>query len=216
MVFYGQFKQDEILNTYIFKGYKRGFFVNIGAWDGVCFDNTLFFEKELKWTGINIEPLPDRYTSLTENRPACKNFNIAVSDTNGEAEFLAITGGTGMLSGIKENYDLRHLRRIEKETLQHNEQTKTITVPTKRLDTLFKEHDVRRVHYISIDAEGSEMKIIQSIDFNFTYIDVIQFESNYDDKTLPIIEYLSAKGYVKLPISGDDIFMIHSRSPFLP
>lgn len=216
MVFYGQHKQDELLETYIFKGYKRGFFVNIGAWDGVCFDNTLFFEKERKWTGINIEPLPDRYVSLVENRPACKNFNIAVSDKNGEAEFLAITGGTSMLSGIKENYDDRHLRRIAKETAMYNEQTKTITVPTKRLDTLFREQDVRRVHYMSIDAEGSEMKIIQSIDFNFTYIDVIQFESNYEDTTVPILEYLSTKGYRKLPISGDDVFMIHNRSPFLP
>jgi FkbM family methyltransferase len=217
MVFYSQSGQDEILETYVFKGYKRGFFVNIGAWDGVCFDNTLFFERERKWTGINIEPLPDRYQSLVENRPTCKNFNIAVGDRNGDVEFLAITGDTSMLSGIKENYDERHLARIARETAALNTEARTINVPVKRLDTLFKEQDVRRVHYMSIDAEGSEMNIIRSIDFNFTYIDVIDFESNYLDKTAPILEYLATKGYQRLPIAhGEDIFMIHNRSPFLP
>jgi FkbM family methyltransferase len=217
MTFYSQSGQDKILDTHVFKGYKRGFFVNIGAWDGVCFDNTLFFERELKWTGINIEPLPDRYQSLVENRPNCKNFNIAVSDRNGDAEFLAITGDTSMLSGIKENYDPRHLDRIARETAALNTEARTISVPVKRLDTLFKEQDVRRVHYMSIDAEGSEMNIIRSIDFNFTYIDVIDFENNYPDKTGPILEFLATKGYKRLPIAhGEDIFMIHNRSPFLP
>ena len=217
MVFYSQSGQDEILEKHVFRGYKRGFFVNIGAWDGVCFDNTLFFERERNWTGINIEPLPDRYQSLVQNRPSCKNFNIAVGDRNGDAEFIAITGDTSMLSGIKENYDPRHLARIARETAEYNTEARTINVPVKRLDTLFKEQDVRRVHYMSIDAEGSEMNIVRSIDFNFTYIDIIDFERNYADKAVPIVEFLMTKGYKQLPIQhGEDIFMIHKDSPFSP
>ena len=217
MPFHSQKNQDELMETHIFKGYRRGFFVNIGAWDGVCFDNTLFFEEDRKWTGINIEPLPDRYEALVKNRPSCKNFNIAVSDKDGETEFVAITGDTSMLSGIKENYDERHLQRIARETSQYNTEARTITVPVRRLDTLFKEQDVRRVHYMSIDAEGSEFNIIRSIDFNFTYIDVIDFENNYPDKTMPILQYLASKGYKQLPVTNtDDVFMIHKDSPFLP
>jgi hypothetical protein len=89
-------------------------------------------------------------------------------------------------------------------------------IQTRRLDSIFREHNVRRIHYLSIDAEGSEMKIISSIDFDFTYIDVIGFENNYNDNTLPIIQYLETKGYMKLPLRSYDVFMIKKNSPFAP
>lgn len=215
-MYYSQDKQDEILDKHVFKGYKRGVFVEIGAWDGVCFSNTLFFEKERKWTGITIEPLPDRYEQLVKNRPNTINLNVAINDVEGETEFLAISGNTGMLSGIKSNYDTRHLQRIEKETTELQTQATTIKVQTQRLDSVFRQHNIQRVHYLSIDAEGSEMNIVRSIDFDFTYIDVIGFENNYPETTKPILEFLETKGYRKLPIQSYDVFMIRKNSPFAP
>ncbi len=215
-MFHSQDKQDELLEKNIFRGYKRGIFVDVGAWDGVCFSNTLFFEKERAWTGIHIEPIQDQYEALVKNRPNTVNLNVAVSDFEGQTEFLSISGDTGMLSGIKSNYDPRHLQRIETETAQYNTEAVTVTVPVRRLDSIFKEHNVQRVHYLSIDAEGSEMKIIQSIDFDSTYIDVIGFENNYPDKTQLIIEFLQGKGYIQVPLKSYDIFMIRKNSPFAP
>lgn len=215
-MYYSQDKQDELLDTHVFRGYKRGIFVEIGAWDGVCFSNTLFFERERNWTGINIEPLEDKYTDLVKNRPTCTNLCVAINDTDGTADFLAITGPTGMLSGLQANYDPRHLRRIEIERSQFQTDAKTVTVPVRRLDTVFREHSVRRVHYLSIDAEGSEFNILRSIDYSATYIDVIGFENNYPDKTKTVIEFLEQKGYVRLPIHSYDVFMIRKGSPFYP
>lgn len=216
VAYYSQDKQDELLETLIFRGYRRGIFVDVGAWDGVCFSNTLFFEKERKWRGINIEPLPDKYEQLVVNRPNAINLNVAISDTEGETEFLAISGNTGMLSGIKSNYDPRHLQRIEKETTELGTETNTIQVKTRRLDSIFREHNIQRVHYLSIDAEGSEMNIVRSIDFDYTYIDVIGFENNYPETSKPILEFLQTKGYKKLPIQSYDIFMVRVNSPFAP
>lgn len=213
-MYHSQDKQDEILDKHVFKGYRRGVFVEIGAWDGVCFSNTLFFEQQRKWTGINIEPLADKYADLVNNRPSCTNLNIAVSDTEGEADFLAITGPTGMLSGLEANYDPRHLQRIEKERAEFHTDAKTVKVVVKRLSTVFREHNIRRVHYLSIDAEGSELPIVRSIDYDFTYIDVIGFENNYPDKTKAVIEFLEQKGYKMLPIQSYDVFMIRKGSPF--
>ena len=213
-MYYSQDKQDEMLDTLIFQQYKRGIFVEIGAWDGICFSNTLFFEKERKWTGITIEPLPDRYEQLVKNRPNTINLNVAINDVEGETEFLAISGDTGMLSGIKSNYDSRHLQRIEKETTELQTQATIIKVQSRRLDSIFRQHNIQRVHYLSIDAEGSEMNIIRSIDFDFTYIDVIGFENNYPETSKPILEFLETKGYKKLPIQSYDIFMIRINSPF--
>jgi len=40
---------------------KNGVFVDIGANDGVTISNTWYFEKELGWDGIAIEPIPQIY-----------------------------------------------------------------------------------------------------------------------------------------------------------
>lgn len=215
-MYVSQDKQDELLDTHVFKGYNRGIFVDVGAWDGECFSNTLFFEKERQWSGIHIEPLQEQYQALVKNRPNAINLNVAVSDVEGQADFLSISGPTSMLSGLKANYDPRHLERINKETSAIPSTISTVSVPVRRLDSIFREHNVRRVHYLSIDTEGSEMNVVRSIDYDFTYIDVIGFENNYDDKTKPIIEFLEKKGYVTLPIHSYDVFMIRRNSPFAP
>lgn len=211
-MYHSQDKQDELLDTHVFKGYRRGVFVEIGAWDGVCFSNTLFFERQRNWTGINIEPLLDQYEQLVKNRPSAINVNVAVNDVEGETEFLT----AGMLSGITSNYDNRHVRRIEREMADLQTHATTTMVKTRRLDSIFREHNVRRVHYLSIDAEGSEMNIVRSIDFDFTYIDVIGFENNYNDTCKPILDFLATKGYATLPFKSQDIFMVRTNSPFAP
>ena len=43
MQYYSQFKQDQVLNEQIFKNKTDGFFVDIGAYDGITDSNSLFF-----------------------------------------------------------------------------------------------------------------------------------------------------------------------------
>jgi FkbM family methyltransferase len=213
-VFYSQDGQDSFLDTQIFRGYRRGVFVDVGAYDGVTFSNTLFFEKDRKWTGLNIEPHPDFFKELVVARPRCTNLNVAIDAKEGSTEFLHIDGPTSVLSGILENYDPRHLARIARECDALGTHRNVIQVPTRRLDTLFREHRLTRIHYLSIDVEGSEMNCIQTIDFDEVYIDVIGFENNFEDASRPIVEYLVQKGYKQIPFKSYDIFMIREKSPF--
>lgn len=55
--YYSQYSQDRNLDNLIFKGYKNGVFVDVGAYDGVDINNTLYFETTNNWRGINIEPI---------------------------------------------------------------------------------------------------------------------------------------------------------------
>ena len=73
-MFYSSHKQDEYLETHVFKGYKNGVFMDIGAHDGVSINNTLYFSKNNNWNGINIEPIKPVYDRLVENRN--NNINI--------------------------------------------------------------------------------------------------------------------------------------------
>ena len=212
-MFNSQHKQDMLLELSVFKGYKNGFFIDIGAHDGVTINNTLYFEKYNNWSGINIEPIKKVYDKLVVNRPNSININCAISNNDGTAEFLSNDGYTEMLSGLKDNFDPRHLERLQKENNQMGSTTQTITVITKKLETICDEYNIIHINYLSIDVEGAEFEVIKSINFDKIFIDIIEFENNYDDTSGPIIQYLENKNYIVIHKSLD-IFMIHENSIF--
>jgi FkbM family methyltransferase len=187
--------------------------MDVGAHDGVSLNNTLYFEKNNNWTGINVEPIKSIYDKLVINRPNCINLNYAVCDKDGTADFICNTGYTEMLSGLKNNYDPRHYNRLNWENQQMGSTTKIITVDTKRVETICDEYDIQHIHYLSIDVEGAEFDVIKSINFDKVSIDVIGFENNYHDTSPPIIEYLKNKNFIVIETSLD-IFMINKDSPF--
>jgi hypothetical protein len=90
-IFYGD--GDPALDELIFERYfrdydKRGIFIECGAHDGFIGSNCKFFEEVLGWSGYNIEPTPETFKKLQENRPSSKNFNFALSDKTGEITFV--------------------------------------------------------------------------------------------------------------------------------
>ena len=89
--YYSQYGQDKIINERIFNSKRNGFFVDIGANDGITGSNTYFFEKELNWTGVCIEPQPDIFHKLTDNRET-ECHNCAISPKSGSAKFLKEEG----------------------------------------------------------------------------------------------------------------------------
>ena len=212
-MYYSQDKQDKYLEENVFKGYKNGMFVDVGAHDGISINNTLFFEKYNNWSGINIESNKSVYDKLVINRPKSININCAVCNNDGEADFLCNKGYTEMLSGIKSTFDKRHLGRLERENKLKGSTTETIKVPTKKLETILHENNVSHIQYLSIDVEGAEFEVIKSINFDHVFIDIIGFENNYKDSSIPIIKYLENKNYVIL-YESLDIFMIHKLSQF--
>ena len=213
MVYYSQDKQDQYLQENIFKGYKNGFFVDVGAHNGKSLNNTLYFEENHNWKGINVEPIKKVYNDLVVNRPNCININCAVCNQNGETEFINNSGATEMISGIKNTFDPRHMRRLQNENKQYGGSTEIIKVNTKRLETILEENNVSHINYLSIDVEGAEYEVIKSINFDKVFIDVIGFENNYNDCSIPIIKYLQEKDF-EIIHKSLDIFMINKKSAF--
>ena len=212
-MFYSQDNQDRYLEFFVFKGFKNGVYVDVGAHDGVSLNNTLYFEKNNNWTGINIEPIKTVFDKLVINRPNNINLNYAVCNYNGETEFVCNTGHTEMISGIKDTFDIRHWQRLENENRQMGSITEIINVNTKKLETICDENNITHIHYLSIDVEGAEFEVIKSINFDKVFIDVIGFENNYDDVSIPIVQFLENKNIVIIHKSLD-ILMINKNSIF--
>jgi FkbM family methyltransferase len=213
-MFYSQDGQDKYLENHIFNGYKNGYYVDVGAHDGISINNTLYFEENNNWTGINIEPIKEVFDKLVVNRPNNINLNCAVCNNDGETEFFQNKGASEMISGIKNTFDPRHIDRLIYENHTHGSTTELIYVNTKKLETIFDEHGVKRVHYLSIDVEGAEFEVIKSINFDKVFIDVIDFENNYIDVSIPIVQYLESKNFVFIHRTFLDIIMINKASEF--
>jgi FkbM family methyltransferase len=189
--FYSQHYQDQFVYENFFKNCSEsGVFVEVGAYDGITLSNTLFFEQHLGWTGLCIEPLPDAFAKLkVSRRVPC--VNCAVSDMVGTATFLdvALPNVEKTWSGLKANYDARHMQTVRKE----NGIIRHIRVEVQPLGGLLDAHRISQIDYLSIDTEGSEWKIIRNFDFRKYDVRIISIENNYKDEK--IRKHLINAGY---------------------
>jgi len=181
--------------------------VEVGADDGIRFSNTLYFERELGWSGICVEPKPSVFDALRSNRK-CVCVNGAIAKEPGKVEFLEIEGYGRQLSGIVANYDAKHKERIESET--QNPATiakRVISVDAFPLTQLIAQHGFDRINLLSIDTEGSELTILSSIDFDQADIDVILIENNYRDDYPGKVPGLARDFALHHAIQHDEIYI---------
>ncbi len=204
--YYSQVGQDEYMHKNIFPYKNDGVMVDIGANDGVKFSNSLFFEQ-LGWKCICIEPLPRAFAALKENRPNCICIQGCISDKEGADQFLEIKGACEMLSGLTSKYDPRHVSRIEYEVNQNQDSYEVIPVMCYELDSLLDACSIDHVDILSIDTEGGEDAIIQSI--NLDRIDVICVEDNYDD--IELVNYLLERNFIILARLEHDLIFRNKR-----
>src|SRR5450759_2215887 len=141
MKYNSQNYQDLVLNKVIFPSKENGFFLDIGANDGITFSNSYFLEKERNWEGICVEPLPQTFKILSDNRK-CILENCAVGVHTKNDTFLEITGYAEMLSGLKSNYNKKHLVRIDAEIKHHGGTKKEIDIRIMNVNELLAKYSV--------------------------------------------------------------------------
>lgn len=207
MTYNSQWSQDKWLNENIFRNKRNGIFVDVGAHDGVDINNTLFYEKNLGWTGICVEPIPEIFAKLQENR-AANCVNGCAYNKDGIVPFICIEGYCEMLSGVRDTYCSQHVSRIDREMKQYGGQRKTLYMNAYRLETLLDTYGISHVDYLSVDTEGSELQVLQGINFDKVTIDVIEVEVNYQQDEKILGEFLSLKGYeFKVKLGGDVVYI---------
>ncbi len=99
---YSQIEQDlKVLKYFDYK--KNGYFIEVGANDGIKLSNTYLLEKDYNWKGICIEPVPSIFNKLKKNRKSI-NLNYAVYNVDNKIVNLKVAD---LLSGITVDID-RH------------------------------------------------------------------------------------------------------------
>jgi FkbM family methyltransferase len=200
---YSQIGQDlRVIQTYNNK--EDGFFIEIGASDGINLSNTYLLETKYKWKGICCEPIPNKFKELVNNRPNSICYSEAVFNQSGLSLNFDIANNFDLLSGISEYID------AYKSTVDKNKtsiEVQTISL----LDVLEKSNAPKFIEYMSIDTEGSELEIIKNFDFEKYTFGLIDIEHNYiEPRRTEIYNLLSSKGYLYEGENKWDDMYIHN------
>lgn len=195
-----QLGQDlEVLKFYNNK--EGGYFIEVGACDGVYYSNTHLLETQYKWKGICCEPIPYYFKKLVANRPNSICVNDAVYNVSGLTLPFDIAHGVDLLSGISTHIDYyKSYIGSNKTTIQ----VQTISL----LDVLKNANAPTFIEYMSLDTEGSEYEILRAFDFEQYTFGLIDVEhNNVEPRRTQIRELLLSKGYIyKGENSYDDMY----------
>jgi len=175
-----------------YNGLKKGYFIEVGANDGITLSNTYFLEKMYDWTGLCIEPVPDNYNKLVSCRPNSICCDKAVYNVSGLILEFNIANDDDLLSGISAHLD-SHKKDVDMNKT-------TIKVTTISLTDLLDTYKAPKfIEYLSLDTEGSEYEILKSFNFEKYRFGLLDVEHNYiEPRRTQMRELLISKGYVYL------------------
>jgi FkbM family methyltransferase len=208
-----QFGQDQLVLE-LLRGKRGGFFVEVGAGDGVSHSNTHVLEQSFGWIGICIEPNRWLYHALIRNRH-CRCLNCCLYHREGKVEFLEMKN---LVSGILDEYDPRHLRRIRAAfPVPEDEEGRPSTVRkrARTMRSVLRECKAPRViDYWSLDVEGSELAILKSFPFDEYQVRMLTVEHNRLPVRHQIRKFLEAHGYERIRVlSVDDCYLKRDVRP---
>ncbi len=189
---YSQDGEDKILEE-IFKNKNVGVYVDVGCYHPIELSNTaLLYNKG--WNGINIDISEYSIELFNFLKPDDVNLNLAVSNTNGYVDVFF-------------QKELSKISTINKQKSNRIFQgkVKTKKVICKTLTEIINEtvYKGKKIDFLNIDAEGHDLEVLQSLNFNEYLPDVICVEifpdqgnfDNFDLKTTAEYKFLYKNNY---------------------
>ena len=199
---YSQWQEDEILIEF-FQDQATGFFVDVGAHDGIHLSNTYALELA-GWTGICIEAHPEYADRCRRNRSGsvCVHGAAIGDDQRDRVTLYAEPGGLFSSLSSDEGPAKRHYR--------HNMSLpfggfQDIEVPALTLNSVLT--DVTwPIDLISIDVEGSELDVLAGLNLEKHRPRVLRVEANSAPAARQMDHYLSDRGYRRVGRTGVNYF----------
>lgn len=211
--YYGLHGLDRKLETYL--AYDGGYFVELGANDGIAQSNTLYFEKKRNWRGLLIEPILHNYLKCKKNRSAENKFCCAACVSfDYDKPYVTLTYSNLMTSpsGLESDIeDAASHAESGKIYLGEDEDTVEVLAQAKTLNAILD--DVQApplMDLLSLDVEGAEIEVLKGVDHEKYRFKYILIESRDREK---IEMYLKGKGYFFLDkLSHQDyLFVDHIK-----
>jgi len=183
-MFYSQAGEDKFLYEHFFSNKKNGNYIELGAMAGIEYSNTFFFEKELGWTGILIEPNEFNFSKLMINRPSNFLFNKLVSNIKTPVCYRYFEDAMSGVSGIESTMPHSHFKtffdsdKYCNESIHNNTKSNCICwwkniqpqgrkmITPVTLSDIIKSTSITEIDFLSLDVEGHEYEVLESWDFS--------------------------------------------------
>ena len=205
--YYALTQLDKKLEKYL--NFDNGYFIELGANDGITQSNTYFFERKKKWNGILIEPIPHKFLDCIENRSkknkiycnACVAFDY-------KNKFVEIIYSNLMSSPINLRSDIQNPEKHAysgKKFLDSNDSIfKFAAIASTLNDIMIKSNSPNKIDFLSLDVEGAEIEVLNGIDFNNYTFKYILVES----RSFDIIDlFLRSKNYKLIEKLGEHDYL---------
>jgi FkbM family methyltransferase len=167
---------DRKLEKYV--DYDNGYFVELGANDGVTQSNSLYFEKSRNWRGLLVEPAPQNFLKCRQNRsPSDSIYCAACVSFDYDKEFVRIAYSNLMSTPVSLESDIKDPHAHAKlggQFLGSGETVFEFGAVARTLNSLLL--DARAptmIDFLSLDVEGAELEVLKGVDhnaFRFKYI----------------------------------------------
>jgi FkbM family methyltransferase len=175
-----------------FINFENGYYVEIGAHDGISNSNTYFYEKYKYWKGILIEP-SFNFNLLLKNRSKSNFFfNFGCSDFDSERETILLNSDD--YSICKELVDKKYFNwHLNKQILAKKKMIET-KIKLKTLNSLLEEaNSPNLIDFFSLDVEGMEIKVLKGIDFDRFNFKFLLVECSNKEKFDEVFKFLTLK-----------------------
>jgi FkbM family methyltransferase len=201
---------------------RPGFFVELGANDGLRQSNTYFLEQVHGWRGVLIEPALNNYLDLIRNRSTENEFFCAACVSFDHAEeFVRLTYANLMSVSVSLEMDLpdavQHIREGSQFLRDDREIVDFGAVARPLSDILSEAEAPSRIDLLSLDVEGAEMEVLRGVDHwqhrfdrivvecrDVARLDAYLGEAGYRRVAqLSVHDYLYADDRDAVPASGD-------------
>jgi|688.fasta_scaffold206215_1 FkbM family methyltransferase len=142
----------------------KGFFVDVGANDGITQSNTKRLEIFKKWQGILIEPIPIQFKYCNKSRSS-KTWNLACCALDNEAEeFTMIYSNLMTLNKVPTSELPDPLLHASHGAAIQKLKNYEFTIGAKSLDVILESSGAPLfIDFLNIDVEGSEMSVLAGI-----------------------------------------------------
>lgn len=131
-----------------------GYYVDVGAFHPEIDSVTKWFYDQ-GWNGINIEPVPDLFALLEGARPRDRNVRAAAGAASGTAPLYVPRNSPGLSSLSPSPPEGTDPSAVE-----------SLMVEVCTLNELLEPHGNNPIHFLKIDAEGSERNVLSGIDLS--------------------------------------------------
>ena len=195
---YAQVGEDLIID-YACKelGIRTPSYLDIGAFDPIEANNTYFFYRA-GGHGVCIEPNPDKFRRIQMKRRRDIVLNVGVAPAeNANASYYMMT--SPFLNTFSREEADEAIANTELRTRQKIEAV--LKIPLVTINFILEMYFPRGVDILSIDTEGYDLGILQSLDYKKFHpriicVETLRYDTNGElTKSSNINTYLLAQGY---------------------